>query len=337
MTKAKKLPSGNWRAVGQYYDANGKRRYKSFTEKTEAKANYAAEQFEEKSNHYSIENMTVSEAMQAYIDKKEKSLSPTTVTYYKMIRRNHLQPLMSIKLSKLTNEKIQLAINQENLASKTVRNAHGFLTAVLAEYMPDFKVRVELPKKKKKIYHIPNNDELKIIFQAAKGTELEIPILLAVYLGLRKSEIRGLKYTDIRDGKITIKNTIVDTEDGPTEKDTTKTISSTRTVLLPEVLIKKLSESSDSSEYITTLSGNVIYQRFQKLLKENNLPHFRFHDLRHTSASIMLRLNIPTKYAMERGGWATQSTLQTVYQHTMADYAQEVDKQIYDYIDNIIK
>lgn len=336
MTKAKKLPSGSWRAFGQYYDETGKRHRKSFTEKTEAKANYAAEQFEEKKRFLSvIDNISVGEAIDKYISKKEPFLSPSTITGYKRYRKNYFQRLMPIKLGRLTNKHIQDVINDDFLRcnAKTIKNAHGLLTAALNEYYPDFKVKIILPKRHKKIFPIPNNEELKIILEAVEGDLAEIPILFAIYLGLRMSEVRGLDYSDIKDGKITIHNSIIDIEEGTFEKDYLKTPSSTRIVRLPGILLKKL--EIEGSGKIVKYSANTIRKHFKKILLKNNLIEYRFHDLRHVNASVMLRLGVPDKYAMEKGGWSTDSTLKTVYQHTMADYHEELDKLIYEYIDNI--
>ena len=59
------------------------------------------------------------------------------------------------------------------------------------------------------------------------------------------------------------------------------------------------------------------------------------HDLRHINASIMLALGVPDKYAMERGGWSTPSTLKNVYQHTFTAEREETDKKIDNYMDDL--
>ena len=69
---------------------------------------------------------------------------------------------------------------------------------------------------------------------------------------------------------------------------------------------------------------------------ENGLPHMTFHDLRHLNASVMLQLGIPDKYAMERGGWSTTSTLKSVYQHTFSEEREAVNRKINEYFENIV-
>jgi integrase len=151
------------------------------------------------------------------------------------------------------------------------------------------------------------------------------------------SEIRGVKYSAIKDGYLTINNVIVTVDGKPVEKTSTKTIGSTRVLKLPQVLenlINHKKETSDS-EYVTTLSGQAIYKRFSRLLEKNNLPHIRFHDLRHLNASVMLKLGIQDKYAMERGGWSTTSTLKSVYQHTFSSEREKADALVDEYFSNI--
>ena len=73
-----------------------------------------------------------------------------------------------------------------------------------------------------------------------------------------------------------------------------------------------------------------MYNRLQRACDRCGIPRFRFHDLRHVNASVMLGLNIPDKYAMERMGHATNNMLKTVYQHTMS----EKSKQVADTVDS---
>ena len=60
-----------------------------------------------------------------------------------------------------------------------------------------------------------------------------------------------------------------------------------------------------------------------------------FHDLRHMNASVMLALNVPDKYAMERGGWSTNHVMKSVYQHTFSAERKAVDDRIDDYFTGI--
>lgn len=332
MAKAKKLPSGNWRiriSIGK--DENGKYVYKSFTAETKKEAEYIASEYlvkhKEKPN-----NMTVGEAIDRYISSKENILSPTSIASYREIRRNRLQSLMCIPLKDLSQVAVQRAVNLEakTKSPKTVISAHGLLSSALGMFYPDFVLRTTLPKRQNQIKEILEPSE---IIEVVKGTEIEIPVLLALWLGLRMSEIRGIKYSSIKDGYLTINNVIVTVDGKPVEKSSTKTVGSTRILKLPQVLLNLIEnqQRTSDSEYVTTLSGQAIYKRFSRLLKRSGLPHMRFHDLRHLNASVMLKLGIQDKYAMERGGWTTTSTLKNVYQHTFSSEREKADALVDDY------
>lgn len=82
-------------------------------------------------------------------------------------------------------------------SSKTVANAHGLLSAVLKEYKPSMALRTTLPSKVKAEIQIPSEAEIKAIMDGCRETKYELPIMLAIWLGLRESEILGLEWKDI--------------------------------------------------------------------------------------------------------------------------------------------
>ena len=213
---------------------------------------------------------------------------------------------------------------------KTVSNAHGLLSAVIGAYRPEMVLRTTLPQKVKIEISIPTEAELSAIFDAAKGTKYELPIMLAVWLGLRASEIRGLKWEDIDGEYISVKRAIVQGEAGPVEKGT-KTFSGTRALHLPPYLAALIQAQDHSKEHIVNLSGHAMYNGFERVCKKAGVPHFRFHDLRHMHASVMLAIGVPNKYAQERMGHATDNMLKTVYQHTIQEeqkkYSEEIDQR----------
>lgn len=279
-----------------------------------------------------VKELTVGEAIDRYIESKDAVLSPSTVAGYRRVRANALQDIMPTKLADLTQERVQRAVNKmaKDKSPKSVRNAHGLLSAVLAEYRPDMVLRTTLPQKQKYDAAIPSDEDIGKIMQAASGTEMELPVLFAIWLGLRVSEIRGLTWSCISDGIVHIKQAIVEGENGPEVKGT-KTYSGDRKLRLPPYLSALIASQPHIDDYIIHLSGQAIYKRFTRLCEKAGLPHFRFHDLRHANASVMLALGVPDKYAMERMGHATNNMLKTVYQHTMRSKQDQVADMVDDY------
>lgn len=304
MAKAKKLPSGNWRVLlytGK--DENGKRLYKSFTAPTKKEAEAQSALYSIQQKETKKQKMTVGQAIDKYIESKENVLSPSTIDSYKRVRHNCLQSIMEIEIQDLQRSDMQIAINMDSarLSPKTVRNAYGLVATAVKMFRPDIVLNVTLPAKQHKVKTLPTVQE---IIQAIQGTEIELPCMLAMWLSLRMSEIRGLKYTDIENGILTVRSTIVTVNGEHVVKNQTKTYGSTRQLKVPDYIMNLIEQSKKDSdgEYVVTMTGQAIYKRFTRLLERNGIQHMTFHDLRHINASVMLMLGVPDKYAMERGG-----------------------------------
>lgn len=343
MAKAVQLPSGNWNVkVFAGYDATGKRQYKSFTEPTERKANLAAlewqEHYKEISNDSS--NMTLDEAISKYIETKSNILSPSTIVGYEVIRKKRLQPLMQIKLSKLTNESIQAAINAEakEFSPKSVANTFGLLSAVLYKYRPGFKLDVSLPQKQKYIGKSLTEEQIGMLLKSIVGDRAEIAILLALWLGLRRSEIIALKWDDIDFKKQTIRvdEAMVLNKDNEYVVKGTKTYSSARLMYAPKYIMDKLVNAPHESEYVVNMHPTSILYRLRFHCQTLGIPYVRLHDLRHTMASVGLSLNIADKYMMERGGWSNVQTMKKIYQHTQESGRKTADIAIDSYFEKLL-
>lgn len=335
MAKAKKLPSGNWR-VNLYVgtDDNGKRTYKSFTAETKKEAEFLAAEYNLKRKE-KPKDITVGDAIDGYIASKENVLSPTTIGGYHELRRNKLQGIMDVPLAKINNIMIQSEINREalRLSPKTLRNAHGLLSAALAMYLPDFTLRTTLPAKEHKIKDLPTPEQ---VIQAVSGTDIELPVLLAIWLGLRMSEVRGIRYGDITDGVLTVQNVRIKFGNQEIEKQQTKTYNSTRQLKIPQYLLDMIG-NGNPDEYVVQNAACTLTKKLKRIVNQSSGKDITFHDLRHLNASVMLALGVPDKYAMERGGWASNNTLKSVYQHTFTGERQEVDHRIDNYFTSIMQ
>lgn len=321
----KKLPSGSWN-VQVMVDGNRV----SITAPTEKEALARAAEAKAGMRRVShAASMTVGDAIDRYIASKDSVWSPATVTGYRRIRRNYLQELMSIRLRDLSQERVQRAINAmaRIRSPKTVRNAHGLLSAALSIYYPDFILRTTLPQKRRYEAKVPDMDEIAAIVAAVAGTEMELPVLLAVWMGLRVSEIRGLTWGSIDGDYLHIRQAIVDTDTGPALKGT-KTYSGDRWVRLPEYIRAVIAGLPHDGDFLVRLSGQAIYKRFSRLCQSLGLPHYRFHDLRHAAASVAMSLGVPNTYTQQRMGHKTDHMLKSVYLHTLKSKTDEFSDRI---------
>lgn len=111
MPTTEKLPSGMWRTRAFYTDTNG-RHQKSFTAESKKESEFLALEFlNSKQKKSKSAEMTLKEAFDAYINARENVLSPSTVHYYHKMRNTYLKPLMEMRLSAITEEAIQAALN----------------------------------------------------------------------------------------------------------------------------------------------------------------------------------------------------------------------------------
>lgn len=323
MANAKKLPSGNWRVnlfVGR--DESGKRKYKSFTASNKKTAEYMAAEYAAMHKGKSeIENITVGEAIDRYIDSKSNVLSPATVRGYRRYRKNYLQDIINVRLPALTNEIIQKEINREAKlhSAKTVKNMYGLFSAAMGAYNENLALRITLPQKTKSEINVPSDDSIKELLKCIKGSELEKAVLLSAFGSMRRSEIAPLTSDDICGNIIEVNKAMVYNDKNEWVLKSPKTFSSYRKIEYPEFVIRLF----DGIEgRLINMNPNQITGAFSCALKKHNLPHIRFHDLRHYQASILHALGVPDIYIMERGGWKSRYTLDKVYKHVMDDKMQ---------------
>lgn len=339
MATAKKLKSGSWRCqvyshTEEIPQADGKtkkkRIYKSFTcdipgpKGKRIAERMAAEWAANKEAHKSC-NLTFADALDQYIESRTSILSPATIREYKRTRKADLKGLMNIRIDSITQEQIQKEINKESLthSPKSVRNMHGLLSAVMRAYRPDFALSTALPKKVRPKLNIPTKDDIQRLIACVKGTDMEIPVLLAAFGPMRRGEICALDSDHISGNIVHVEYSMALNENNEWVKKSPKSISGDRYIEFPEFVIEKLKNIDGR---ITQLTPSQVSDRFRKIIKISGLPHFRFHDLRHYSASIQHALGIPDAYIMQRGGWGSDAVLKNVYRHVLEDKTEQMNQ-----------
>lgn len=184
-------------------------------------------------------------------------------------------------------------------------------------------------------------EEVEQLFEAVKGDPAEFPILMAVFYGLRRSEIMGLRWqaVDFASNTISIEHTVVqfrsDGKQRIVSKDRMKNKSSCRTMpLVPqfrELLLRMQERQKNCRElcgncytdtgyiYVNDLGvpykPNYVTQHFRIVLQNNGLRVIRFHDLRHTCASLLLKNGVSMKDIQEWLGHSNFSTTANIYAH----------------------
>lgn len=348
MAKAKKLPSGTWRCqVYNYTDDNGKRHYESFTADSKKDAEFMAAQFAmEKEQRRHMSSSSLRNAIDVYIETSDAILSPTTIQGYRKIQKNAFSDIMEQPLKKLTRQSLQDAVNLEAkrpnakrkdkapISAKTVHNEYGLITAVLNKYIPSLDCTVRLPQVETHIKDLPLPDE---IYAAVKGSEVELAVMLAMWLSFSMSEVRGLtKSKSIRGNYLVVEEVVVDVDNQPVTKRKGKTKTRTRMHRMPAYIQELISQTDPQEDHLVPMTRSQVYFRFTRLIEKAGLKPMTYHDLRHVNASVMALLQVPDKYAQERGGWKTDAVMKKVYTHTFGQERQRVDNMIDEYFEEQI-
>ena len=327
MSKIEKLPSGSYRTRVRYTDESGKYCSKSFTAPTAKEVKKLAADFlsgnEEKNEQ---DFLLLSDAMKQYIQTKQNVLSPSTVRGYTAYSNLYALKLQKKNIYDITQADVQKAISEEAAthSPKTIRNLHGFISAVMRLYRPEFTLATTLPQKDASQIQIPTDEEVKAIIERLEENEAKLPVMLAAYQGLRMSEVLGLKWSciDFDRHVLKVEEARVLNAHHQYESKKPKTVSGNREIRLVQAVENELLKTPRTDEYVVHLKGNNIFNRYQRAQKATG-TNYSFHELRHYACSVMIMLGIPNKYIADMLGHASEQMVEKVYGHIMRDKKDE--------------
>ncbi len=320
--------------VFDYKDETGKKHYRSFTAPTRTQAEFEALQWRNSHPSHEKPSMALYEAVERYIELKRGVLSPSTVRGYEAILRNRLSSIGDISIDDVTQSDLQKWVSDlaKDYKPKYVRNCYGLVSAALEMFKPESKFKVTLPAKERPDLYCPSDDDVKALLEEIKGTELEIAVLLAAFGPLRRGEICALTSDDIHGNVISVNKSMVRGDDNQWHIKQPKTYGSYREVEFPNFVIQKLKGIKGPVMHI---NPEQVTSQFRRVLEKTDLPHFRFHDLRHYSASIMHAIGVPDQYILQRGGWISDNVMKTVYRNAIDTETTKQTKKINDYFTGI--
>ena len=299
-------------------------------------------------------DMPFSSYLVQWMEIARSTLKPNTAAGYASMIQNPIAPYFQqrgITLGGLQAVDIQMFYTDQlkRVSANTVIHYHAIIHRALKYAVKTDLIdvnpadKVERPRKDRFTASFYDGNEVNRLFQVARGTPLELPVMLAAFYGLRRSEVVGLKWDaiDFENKTIAIRHTVTAcAEKGrriEVAADTTKTASSRRTLPLVPAFQTKLAALKEQQEknrilcgrsYCTDYLGYVLVDAmgnrlklsyistaFPALLKRNGLRPIRFHDLRHSCASLLLKNGVPMKQIQEWLGHSDFSTTANIYAH----------------------
>ena len=325
--KPRKLPSGNWfiqlRLGGESIPVTASTEKECTRQAVAVKAEYLAGKRSPKLPEEEKAVVTLSEAMDQYIQEKSNTLSPSTIRGYRKIQKYRFQSIAQEDVEKLAGapERFwQTVVNDEAAACspKYLKNAFGFVKGVLryatGRLIPDVQLSAAVPSQR--AFLMP--DEIIPFVEAVKGTFFEIPALLALS-SMRISEIQALRWENISKDPDFIRTTgavVLDSENKLTKKKQGKNVTSSRNV---PILIPSLKEAIERerkpSGPVMDITQDRLRENVHKVCIRNGLTDVSIHGLRHSFASLAYHLRMPEKIAMEIGGWSDPGTMNKIYTH----------------------
>ena len=301
---------------------------------------------------FDADNMKVGEYLERWlVDSVLDTVRPTTYERYEQIVRIHIRPALgAMKLKNLAPVHVRGLYREKleaGLSARTVQYIHVTLHKALKQAVQDGLIprntteAVKPPQVRREEIRPLSAEQVKVLLETACGDRLEALFVLAIHTGLRQGELLGLKWEDVdlEDGTLRVRRTLATAKGGP-RLMAPKTKSSRRSVKLTQGAMDALRshlkgqlQEIDGAGSLWQENGLVFASeigefldrryltshRFKALLKRAQLPEIRFHDLRHTCATLLLSSNVNPKIVSEMLGHATIAITLDTYSHVLSN------------------
>ena len=371
----RKRKDGRWEGrYTAGYATDGKRIIRNVLGKTQAEVKEKLKQALEVNQNVDAskdQNITVGQWASLWFENYAKpSIRETTAEYYRNYIEKHIIPgIGKIKLRKLTTLDIQKFYNKTkqggrvqryegmkdlSLSNKTIRGLHAMLRqcleqAVLERLIPNNPAAYcKLPPKEKKEMQVLPPEKLGAYLRAAEDHGVLPMFYLELTTGLRRGELLALLWTDLNipEKYLTVSKSVTRGK-GELRVTTPKTKNSIRTVYIDDEAIRLLVEARKKNPFNPYLfpspvtggmyGPDCVARIHKKLLAKAGIEeHVRFHDLRHTFATLAIKTGVDPKTVANMLGHASAEFSLDTYTHVTKDMQQEAAKKIGSFMEQVV-
>ncbi|ACO45097.1 site-specific integrase [Deinococcus deserti] len=337
---------GGYVTLGYGPDGKQQRRYFSAKTQAEAREKLQALVSERNGGCLSSETLTLAAYLDRWLTHKQRDVKFNTHRSYEMTARVHIKPrLGKVQLDKLTPlhiEELVSALLAEGQSAKVALGCVKLLRTALTQAVRwqlvgrNVAQSVTPPKHTPKEMQVWTPDEASRFLAVAREHRLYALFYLALATGMRRGELLGLKWESINmlAGTLVVQHNLIDRVSSVT-LETPKTRASRRTIALSPDTVEALRAHRHSqwleqckagekwqehgmvfpSDVGTLMFPANLMGAFRRLCAKARVPAIRLHDLRHTSASLLIRANVPPKVVADRLGHTDPGFTLRVYAH----------------------
>lgn len=298
---------------------------------------------------------TVRMFLSAWMDRRRPRLRPGTIALYDDLLRLHIYPgLGDVRLDALSPRKVQAWLDQMG-PSKRTEDARNLLRIALEDalrrgvVLTNVATRTDAPHRQKPKRASFTLDEVDKLFEAAQGYRLAPLIRFAVYTGLRRGEMLGLKWEDVswEPAAVTIRRQVTPVRGHPQVQDEPKTAAGEREVPLVAQAVEALKAQKamlardrllgkpwhDEGWVFPSATGAVMHpsnvgRYFRAVVKRAKVEKRPFHALRHTAASILLGAGVPPELCAKIMGHKNFATFYNTYADLLRPAAQDAARKV---------
>jgi integrase len=308
--------------------------------------------------------VTLGQFIENWLNGKEISRRPRTVFLYRQLTQQYILPALGhMKLQDIQPahlKQLYVMKRDEGRGARTIQLIHSLLFSVLKQAMKEGILSrnpaeaVDRPRVEQAEFQILTEAQARQFLIAVTGSEFEALFYLALTTSMRQGELLGLKWSDLdwEKGTLLVQRQLQQVENKGYAFVPPKTKAGRRDIKIGDASLNQLASHRERQKEAKAVAGkrwqenNLIFpttigtpldnhrvtREFKSILEKAGLPNIRFHDLRHTSISLLLEMGTPVNTVQRRAGHSKASVTTDIYGHATARGQEQAAQTIEDLV-----